>query len=97
MFSIQPNIGDKIDSISINDPLIKNAILFEKDIFFLAQESYVERLKKFEEKYKMSTKEFKKKFQEGKLGDEPEWFDWLFEYKALNHLKEKLRAMERYY
>ena len=84
-----------MDSIKIDDTIIRNALLFEKDLFCLGLQSYAGRLKEFEEKHGMSSQEFYKKFQEGELGDNPEWFDWLFEYKAYRHLKERLEAVER--
>lgn len=43
---------------------------------------YSIRLKKFEEEYGMSSEEFKSQFDAGVLGDDPQWFDWLFVFEA---------------
>jgi len=77
-----------------NNSLIKNAILFEKQIFCLGLSRYAERLKEFEKDHNMNTTEFFTRFKNGELGDNPEWFDWLFEYKAYRHLKDRLKSME---
>lgn len=78
----------------MNNSIIRNALLFEKEIFGLALPIYAQRLKEFEKNYGMSSTEFYQKFEKGELGDDPEWFDWLFEYKAYRHLKERLEVME---
>ncbi len=78
----------------MNNSIIKNALLFEKEIFGLALPIYARRLKEFEKNYGMNSAEFYQKFENGELGDNQEWFDWLFEYKSYRHLKERLEAME---
>jgi hypothetical protein len=35
----------------------------------------------------MKSAEFFKAFTAGKLGDDAEWFDWIFVYEAYNHRK----------
>ena len=83
-----------MSAMNVTSSLIKNALLFEKRIFFLALPTYAERLKVFEANHNMNSDEFFEKFQNGELGDDQEWFDWLFEYKAYRHLKEQLKSME---
>lgn len=83
-----------MEATKTNNSLIKNALLFEKEIFCLALPDYAERLKEFERNHSMTSDEFFEKFQNGVLGDDPEWFDWLFQYKAYKHLKERLKSME---
>jgi len=83
-----------MEATKTNNSLIKNALLFEKEIFCLALPDYAKRLKVFERKHSMTSDEFFEKFQSGAFGDDPEWFDWLFQYKAYKHLKERLKSME---
>lgn len=66
--------------------IIKQGISREKNIADLGLKFYLSSLKSFEKKYKMKTKEFLKNFHMGKLGDDQQWFDWLFVYKAYNGL-----------
>lgn len=71
-----------------NHTRIKNALQFERDVFGLFLPIYEQKLKNFEKKYKMKSEDFFEKFNKGELGDNEEWFDWLFDYKAWKHLKE---------
>jgi len=48
----------------------------------------------FEKKYKMSRTDFIQKFESGELGDDVEWFDFLFAYRAFEHVKKKLKLIE---
>jgi len=55
---------------------------------------YQSELEVFERKYKMKSKVFVKKFENGILGDEASWFEWLFIYKAMRKTEEKLKLLE---
>ncbi|MBI5374422.1 MAG: hypothetical protein HZA77_03240 [Candidatus Schekmanbacteria bacterium] len=70
--------------------LVKAGLEIEKNILKLSVQKYQSQLRAFEKKHKLSSEEFIKKFKEGKLGDDEEWFDWLFAYKAVNHSKQKI-------
>lgn len=56
--------------------------------------NYQSELKSFEKKYKMKSETFAKKFEMGILGDEAQWFEWLFIYKAMQKTKEKLNLLK---
>ncbi len=61
--------------------------LTDGDILKLSLLEYRKKLKGLEKKHKMTTKTFLQKFNSGKLGDDEEWFDWLYASKAFEHLK----------
>lgn len=48
----------------------------EKKICDLAQQELKNRCRIFEKKYNLSSDEFYKLFQEGKMGDEEDFFEW---------------------
>jgi len=73
---------------------LKEAFDKETDLLRKRLEFYEGELKHFEDKHKMSSKEFKEKFDKGELGDDAEWFDWLFTIKVVSHLRERLSALE---
>ncbi|MBI3814800.1 MAG: hypothetical protein HY279_10115 [Nitrospinae bacterium] len=70
--------------------LVKESLEFENSIMELSLVEYKRRLKDFEQKYNMKTKSFLEKFNSGELGDDEEWFDWLFVVKAYNHVKNRI-------
>ena len=41
----------------------------------------------------MKTKSFIEKFNSGELGDDSEWFDWLFAFKAYQHIKDRINRI----
>lgn len=43
-----------------------------------------ERLRRFEERYQMPSKEFYHRFQAGELGDSADFFEWNTYYEMLN-------------
>ncbi|RLB88442.1 MAG: hypothetical protein DRH26_13570 [Deltaproteobacteria bacterium] len=57
-------------------------------------ESYLKRLKGFEKKHKMKSKEFYKAFTAGKFGDDAEWFDRLFVYEAYSKISRQKKIIE---
>ena len=56
--------------------------------------NYQSELEAFEKKYRMKSKIFIKKFENGILGDEAFWFEWLFLYKAMQKTEEKLKLLK---
>ncbi len=69
--------------------ILKSGIVFKKKLLSAKERNYIERLKTFEKKHKMKSETFLKKFNVGKLGDDEEWFDWLFVYEAYNKIIEQ--------
>ncbi len=44
-----------------------------------------DRLKRFEEKYQIPSKDFYRQFQAGELGDSADFFEWNTYYEMLNY------------
>ncbi len=77
-----------------NDALIvKESLELDRNIMKLSLVEYRKKLKCFEKKHKMTTKTFLQKFNSGTLGDDGEWFDWLFASKACEHVKGRLNRI----
>jgi hypothetical protein len=74
--------------------IIKESLELEKNIIKLSIKEYNKEMKVLEKKHKMTTKKFIKRFNSGELGDESEWFDWLFAYKAYQHIIDRLSTIE---
>jgi phage shock protein A len=53
-------------------------------------EDLEDKLKNFEKKYQMSSQEFNRQFQEGKLGDSIDFFEWNTYYEMLTASQVKL-------
>lgn len=70
--------------------MIKSGLEIEKNILKLSLVKYQKQLREFEKKHSLSSEEFFKKFKKGELGDNGEWFDWLFAFKVIKHVKQKL-------
>lgn len=79
---------DKDDAL-----IVKESLELDRNIMKLSLLEYKKKLKVFEKKHKMTTKTFLQKFNSGKLGDDGEWFDWLFVSKACKHVKERLHRI----
>ena len=83
--------------LKLNDKtktLIKSSLNIEQNILDLGLNKWKYKLKEFEKENKISTEEFVSKFAKGKLGDDKKWFEWLFAYKAYNHIKNKLNLVK---
>ena len=74
--------------------LIRTSLNMEENILKLGLGKWETKLKEYENSNGMSTETFVNKFNGGELGDEQKWFDWLFAYKAFNHIKNKLNIMK---
>ena len=57
-------------------------------------ENYLNRLKRFEKKHRMKSDEFFQAFKNGKLGDDAEWFDWIFVYEAYTQTSKQKKIIE---
>jgi len=64
-----------------------------KGIFLQSIKTSNEELKQFEDDYQLTSAQFLKKFNQGELGDDEVWFDWLFAIKAHEHISEKLNLI----
>ena len=67
-------------------PIVKSGIALKERLLRVKAANYLKRLKGFERKHKMKSAEFSEAFAAGKLGDDAEWFDWLFVYEAYNKI-----------
>lgn len=87
----------KAQKITIQDnaiELVKSGLRLKKNILLSNYSDYKNRLKKFEMRFKMSTPQFLKKFNSGKLGDAQKWFDWVYTYEAYSEISNQLRLLK---
>ena len=75
-------------------PVVKSGLAIEENILKISLEEYKEDLETFERKYRMSSEIFIQKFESGDLGDDAKWFDFLFAYRAYEHVRKKLKLIE---
>jgi uncharacterized membrane protein YccC len=54
-----------------------------------------EKIRRFEEKYGMSSSEFLERYTRGELGDEEELMEWYGELKFLERIRRELEELER--
>jgi len=69
----------------VKDSINREIVLLESKINLLKSE-----MKKFEEKYKLTSREFEDKFDSGKLDDSQDFFEWWGLIRGLKTLKDKL-------
>ncbi len=84
--------------MSINRFFLADSIEREEKICDLAVQELKSRCKVFEEKYKLSSDDFYRLFQEGKMNDEQDFFEWkaLIEgIKEWQQAKEGLRELAK--
>ena len=74
--------------------VIVEALERELKLYRAKLRNYQVKLSEYERKYKMSSSEFLKLFEEGKLGDEEDYFLWWSYLKAIEKVKEKIREIE---
>jgi len=80
------NIAISEDAIPIvRDSINREIILLESKISLLNSE-----IKLFEEKYNMTSSEFKKKFDQGDIGDSQDFFEWWGLKKGLSTIEDRL-------
>ena len=75
-------------------PILKSGIVLKAKLLSVKAENYLKRLKDFEKKHKMKSKEFYKAFTAGKLGDDAEWLDWLFVYEVYSKISRQKKIIE---
>lgn len=86
-----------MEQIQVTDealPILKSGIALKEKLLSVKAENYLKRLKSFEKKHKMKSVEFFAAFNAGKLGDDAEWFDWIFVYEAYNKIIEQKKIIE---
>ena len=72
---------------------IKISLKREYDLYSNAMAFYKNALKEFEQKHKLSTRTFLKRFESGQLGDEGDYFDWYAFAKLLARLRKTQSAI----
>lgn len=75
-------------------PILKSGVALKEKLLTAKAESYLKRLKSFEKKHKMKSEQFFRAFRAGKLGDDAEWFDWVFVYEAYNRIIKQKQIIE---
>ncbi|MEK6909572.1 MAG: hypothetical protein AABW61_00675 [Candidatus Aenigmatarchaeota archaeon] len=72
---------------------VKEAVQKEMELGKFVLHRYSTKLSRFEKKYNMATEKFIKKFEEGKLGDEQDYFEWFALFKTKKHWEDKLKQL----
>lgn len=72
---------------------VDDAIRREASLGRLLVERYRSKLDRFEEEHGMSTETFRERFEDGELGDDEAFFEWLAVSKALEHWEGKLEDL----
>ncbi len=75
-------------------PVIKSSLDLKMRTLDFNCRRYRERLKEFEKKYGMNSKEFLKRFKSGKLGDKPQWFEWEYLYEVYEESLKQRKAIQ---
>lgn len=75
-------------------PAVEDAIRREASLGRMLVERYRSKLERFEEEHGMSTETFRERFEQGELGDEEAFFEWLATSKALEHWEAKLSDLQ---
>ncbi|HLP46877.1 MAG TPA: hypothetical protein VK469_13065 [Candidatus Kapabacteria bacterium] len=70
--------------------IVSDGILEEKEKIDYALEKSAKIIKKYEEKYKMSSEEFLKRFKKGEIEEDDDTFSWWAELKVSQELETKL-------
>lgn len=86
-----------MEQIEITDevlPILKSGMALKEKLLTVKAENYFKRLKSYEKKHKMKSSEFFEAFTAGKLGDDAEWFDWIFLYEVYNKIIKQKRIIE---
>jgi hypothetical protein len=75
-------------------PILRAGIILQKKLNEVKIRNYAGRLRKFEEKHNMKSNIFIREFEAGNLGDDEDWFDWLFVWEAWKKSSEKKNIIE---
>ena len=88
IFYDAPAKKDRINNI------IENALQREKKILKTALKPTKDNLRKFEDRYQMSSEKFFKLYQTGKTDDRDDYIDWAGEYHIYRSIAEKIQDLE---
>ncbi len=86
-----------MEQIEITDealPILKSGIALKEKLLAVKAESYLKRLKTYEKKHKMKSSDFYEAFKAGNLGDDAEWFDWIFLYETYSKIVRQQEIIE---
>jgi len=75
--------------------LVKGALKNEIKILTIGLKKTQENLQKLEEKYKMDSGTFYKRYSTGKLGDNIEYIKWAGEVETLKRLRKNLKDLSK--
>ena len=70
-------------------PIVKESLQRELGLLESRARVLREEIEAFESKYKMSSKEFQEKFEQGELGDEQDFFEWWGLLQGMRKVEEK--------
>lgn len=73
---------------------LSSAIKRELKILKAKMEGFEKEMHKFESKHKLSSKEFYKKFESGKLGDDEDYFTWWAAIHAQKSIKTRTETLQ---
>lgn len=76
--------------------LVRESVEFHRLVLEKELEISHERILAFEKAHKMTSAEFERKFNDGTLGDERKWFDWLAEVEVARQLKAKVESLRKF-
>lgn len=72
---------------------LKKLIVQEIEVLEKEKEMYKTEMENFEKKYNISSKEFLKKFNNGEIGDDLEYFEWSAYVDSYNKIKERQKIL----
>ena len=75
-------------------PIVKSSLEMKRNALELNARQYQERLAALEQKHKMASLDFAKKFDAGELGDAPDWFEWQYVLDALQETDRQLALLK---
>jgi len=75
-------------------PLINDAMENERKLIRIAITRTEEILKELEKQYGMKSGTFFKRYEQGKMGDDPKFISWAGEYKMLLKLRKDYRELQ---
>lgn len=73
---------------------VSSAVKREVNIGNFLLDRYKDRLSYFEHRYNIGTKDFLKKFESGKMGDEEDYFEWFAVAQAQSHWQSKIKELK---
>ncbi len=74
--------------------IVENALQREKKLLQTALKRTKDNLRKFEDKYRMSSQKFFQLYQAGKTDDRDDYINWAGEYQIYQSIDEKIQDIE---